>query len=234
MATKTKDINRVPGSSLKYPARRRLQNFLVMLAIGTIFVTCCYFWIDRPLAFWVHAHQSRIGLRNEIGPIARIPNPAVLASLLVFLVVGCYRLAKHRCGHFGHAVLASSISVLVGETIKEVLKWVFGRPSPDIWIMSNSSVIGSRGYQFHWFQGIEPFNSFPSGHMTAVTAATAILWMQYPQFRPLYLLCCAIVATGLVALNFHFLGDVAAGALLGTAIGLLVYYAVPERNEATH
>jgi len=209
----------------------RFRNCLVTLGAGAILVTCCYFWIDRSLALWVNAHQNHFVARDDFNPIARIPNPAVLVSLVLFFLFGFSQLAKRRLNHLEQVALASSTSVLVGETVKDVFKWVFGRASPDIWATNNSSATGFQEYQFHWFHGIEPFNSFPSGHMTAITAVTAILWMEYPQFRPIYVVCCLTVAAGLIAFNFHFLGDVIAGALLGTMVGLFVFWSSLGQNS---
>jgi membrane-associated phospholipid phosphatase len=209
----------------------RFWKFLVAVAVGAIFVACCYFWIDRALAFWVHTHQSHFVARDDLNAIAGVPNPAVLVSLVMFFLLGGFQLAGRALNRFEQVVLASSTSVLVGETIKDILKWVFGRPSPDIWVTSNSSAIGSQEYHFHWFHGIEPFNAFPSGHMTAVTAVIAILWIHYPRFRPIYAVSCLTVAAGLIAFNFHFLGDVIAGALLGAMVGLLASSSLLEKIE---
>ena len=191
------------------------------VAVGAIFVTCCYFWIDRPLAFWIHTHQSHLLARDDLAPLAGIPNPTVLASLVAFLLLGFLHLAKRPLIRVEQVAMVSSSSVLIGETIKDVLKWAFGRPSPDLWTMSNSSAIGSQAYQFQWFHGTAPFNSFPSGHMTALTAFIAILWVQYPRFRMIYAVVCLTAAVGLILFNFHFLGDVIAGAMLGAIVGML-------------
>jgi len=212
---------------------RRFRNCSVTAAIGAIFVTCCYFWIDRPLAFWIHTHQSHLLARDDLAPLAGIPNPTVLASLVAFLLLGFLHLAKRPLIRVEQVALVSSSSVLIGETIKDVLKWAFGRPSPDLWTMSNSSAIGSQAYQFHWFHGIAPFNSFPSGHMTALTAFIAVLWMHYPRFRVFYAALCLSVAAALIAFNFHFLGDVIAGAMLGTMVGLLQSSLLFEKNRGT-
>ena len=48
-----------------------------------------------------------------------------------------------------------------------------------------------------------------------------VLWICYPRFRPLYALCMAAVAVGLVGANFHFLSDVIAGGFLGISAGWL-------------
>jgi len=210
---------------------RRFRNWVAILGGCAVCVICSYFWIDRPVALWVHAHQSYVAARDEFNPIARIPNPVILVSSVLFILLGLSKLAKRRWTRLEHVALTSSISVLVGETIKEALKWVFGRASPDVWLMRNSSPLGFREYQFHWFHGIGPFNSFPSGHMTTAAALIAVFWMSYPRFRPLYIAWCGIAAAGLVAFNFHFLGDVIAGTMLGTTVGLLITHSFPEQHN---
>jgi len=200
----------------------RFRNWLLSFALVGIFVICCYFWIDRPIAFWVYAHQNHLANRDDLDLIASVPNPLLLLAAVLFFLLGFSRLANRPLKQLQQVMLVSSTSVLVGEVIKELLKWIFGRPSPDLWATANVSAAGDYEYHFHWFHGVEPFNSFPSGHMTAATAVLAVLWMCYPQFRPIYVACCGLVAAGLVAFNFHFFGDVIAGGMLGSTIGLLV------------
>jgi membrane-associated phospholipid phosphatase len=54
-----------------------------------------------------------------------------------------------------------------------------------------------------------------------ICTVMTVLWICYPRFRPLYALCMAAVAVGLVGANFHFLSDVIAGAFLGISAGWL-------------
>jgi hypothetical protein len=49
----------------------------------------------------------------------------------------------------------------------------------------------------------------------------SVLWICYPRFRLLYAAAIAAVSIGLVGANFHFLGDVIAGAFLGISVGWL-------------
>ena len=200
----------------------RFRNWLLSFALVGIFVICCYFWIDRPIAFWVYAHQHHLANKDDLDLIARVPNPLLLLAAVLFFLFGFSQVANRPLKHLQQVMLVSSTSVLVGEVINELLKWMFGRPSPDLWATANVSAAGAYEYDFHWFHGVEPFNSFPSGHMTSATAVLAVLWMCYPQFRRIYVPCCGLVAAGLVAFNFHFFGDVISGGMLGSTIGLLV------------
>ena len=61
--------------------------------------------------------------------------------------------------------------------------------------------------------------SFPSGHtITAFAVATSIT-LFYPALMAGLMFCAASVAISRVLLGMHFLSDVVAGALLGTALG---------------
>jgi undecaprenyl-diphosphatase len=62
--------------------------------------------------------------------------------------------------------------------------------------------------------------SFPSGHtMTAFSIALVVSYF-YPTLQwPLYFLAASIALSRIV-LGMHFLSDVLAGALLGTALGV--------------
>jgi membrane-associated phospholipid phosphatase len=62
--------------------------------------------------------------------------------------------------------------------------------------------------------------SFPSGHSTTAFAAAAAIAVARPALRPWALALAATVAFSRVYLGMHYLGHVAAGALLGSAIGV--------------
>ena len=200
-----------------------LRTWSLAVPVFSAAILGCYVWIDRPVAFWLHAHEFGGRSLEVVGFVARTPNPLILAGVVAFLAMALRATRKPHLAGWEYVTLTSALSVLVGEVIKDVLKWAFGRPSPETWSASNVSQIGEHEYQFHWFHGAEPFNSFPSGHMTAVVALISVLWICYPQFRAIYVGTVALVATALVASNVHFVGDVIAGGLLGASIGFLMF-----------
>jgi undecaprenyl-diphosphatase len=61
--------------------------------------------------------------------------------------------------------------------------------------------------------------SFPSGHTIIAFAVALSLGMFYPELLPGLLFCAASVALSRILLGMHFLSDVLAGAVLGTALG---------------
>jgi undecaprenyl-diphosphatase len=61
--------------------------------------------------------------------------------------------------------------------------------------------------------------SFPSGHTITAFAVASSLGVFYPGVLPGLLFCAASVALSRIMLGMHFLSDVLAGAVLGTALG---------------
>ncbi|HEV2689483.1 MAG TPA: phosphatase PAP2 family protein [Bryobacteraceae bacterium] len=67
--------------------------------------------------------------------------------------------------------------------------------------------------------------SFPSGHTMTAFAVAVPLSMFYPAFAIGLLFCALSIAMSRILLGMHFLSDVIAGALIGTGLGYLGYFA---------
>lgn len=61
--------------------------------------------------------------------------------------------------------------------------------------------------------------SFPSGHTITAFAVSVPLMLVYPPLTLPLLFCAFSVAASRVVLGMHFLSDVLAGAVIGTALG---------------
>src|SRR5438270_11691543 len=110
-----------------------------------------------------------------------------------------------------HAALASTAAAAVATYVSQkMLKPIFRRNRP--WFTREAAkVVG----------GKTPDHSFPSGHTAASFAAATALSMAYPRARPGLYLSAVAVGLSRIHLGHHFLSDVAAGAVIGTAIGWL-------------
>lgn len=185
-------------------------------------VVTSYQWLDRPIALFVHSETQR-GHHGWWTLLTHVPNPLVPLALIAFVVLALRTLIGRSLQPYQAAALVCSLSVLVSEACKDQLKFIFGRTWPESWTGNNPSFIRDGVYGFHFMHGGGGYNSFPSGHMATTCAVLSVLWFWYPHLRRLWVIAGLAVGAGLVGLNYHFLGDVIAGAFLGVSVGWLVW-----------
>jgi membrane-associated phospholipid phosphatase len=197
--------------------RRLLAHTAYSSAACAALVLLCYFYIDRPVALWVSAHP-------ELAPNWLTASPdliiaaVILSPLLVILVA--IRRVWMPWRQWEQRLIVIAGSVMVIALVKELLKWVFGRPSPRTWIENTAFLVSQEGYEFHWFHGGKHYFAFPSGHTSIACVMGAIIWIVWPKWRWAVVLSITIVASCLVITNYHFVGDIVAGAFLGWLGGL--------------
>ena len=200
---------------------RALRGWLLALVLAALAVVISYYWLDRPIALFVHSQFPR-NIRVLLEPVTYIPNPLIWVATITFLAFGIRGLAGRLLSKMQTAILLCSFSLMIAETIKSELKFVFGRTWPETWHQNNQSFIHDGIYGFNWFHGGDAYQSFPSGHMTAICAVASVLWIYYPRLRPIYLMVTLAVLVGLVGNNYHFLSDTIAGTFVGASTGLMV------------
>ena len=188
----------------------------VSFAIMMIVVALSYEWLDRPIAVYAHAQFHGV---KALPWLTFIPECLAILALVIFVIMG-WRVALGRhLSRVESVFLVCGVSLAVAVTIKDQLKFVFGRTWPETWINNNPSLIRNNVYGFNPFHGGVGFSSFPSGHTTAICAVMSVLWICYPKFRALYALLIAAVGIGLIGADYHFLSDVVAGGFLGVSTG---------------
>jgi membrane-associated phospholipid phosphatase len=195
-----------------------LRNWSLGFLGTAVAVAVSYLWFDRPIALLSHAELQRFHLFEKL---TLIPDALVPLAIVAFMALGLRGLIGSTLSRFQTVMLLSGVSLAVAIIIKDQLKFAFGRTWPETWVRNNPSFIRDGVYGFHPFHGGAGYTSFPSGHTTTICTVMTVLWICYPRFRPLYALCTAAVAVGLVGANFHFLSDVIAGGFLGISAGWL-------------
>lgn len=205
-----------PGTDVQMA---HLTRWFLLLVATTCAVLLCWAWIDRPVALWIHAHRLFEFGRGTFRPLKHVPDPLIPLGAVAFVVLGLRAMAGKKLSKFASLIAVCCFSVVTTETIKNGLKWAFGRPWPDSWRGNEPSLIRNGDYQFHWLKGGDAYSSFPSGHMAATVAVLSVLWIYYPRLRLPCLAAAVLVAIALVSSNFHFIGDVLAGAFLGLTVG---------------
>jgi undecaprenyl-diphosphatase len=125
---------------------------------------------------------------------------------LVILALG----GKTRFEALGAAGLSSALSVLLFSRLKRLT----GRRRP------------CQIAPHCWATLLPPDQfSFPSGHTMTAFAVAMPLSLFYPTLSIGLLFCALSIAMSRILLGMHFLSDVVAGALIGTGLGYLGYFA---------
>ncbi len=199
-----------------HPSWRLFRRTLVALIVCAALVTLCYFFVDRPVAYFVHDHHIS---RDDILKWLTYPPPIAQAWVPVVLVLLMVRRAWSPPYRWEEILLAACLALLVADQFRQTLSFVFGRYWPATWIDNNPSLIGTGAYGFHPFESGVAFGSFPSGHMARTLAVVSVVWIAYPRWRWPCVVASVAVAVGLVGMNYHFVGDAIAGGFVGAIVG---------------
>jgi membrane-associated phospholipid phosphatase len=199
------------------------QNRLARLYIGC-FIACVVLsvlsiaFVDRAVSTWSHA---TLGQAAPFVWLTHIIDPFVPAASIGLAAISIAAVFGWRPGPFGRTLIALCIAVLIATILKEESKLLFGRTWPETWVANNPSWIKDGVYRFEPLHGGRGWASFPSGHMTIITAPCTVLWLLAPRaWRWLWAALILAVAIGLVGADFHFVGDMIAGTFLGWTCGV--------------
>jgi len=200
------------------PPVRQPHRAWLALASCVLLVALSILFVDRPASTWSHEHLGRPELVNRITHLADpLPIGATLGLAGVAIAVA---FCGKQPGRHSQTLIAASLAIIVAAGIKEQLKFLFGRPWPETWTSSNPSWISDHAFGFHFAHGGTGWESFPSGHMAEVAALAAVVWLRMPRIRWLSIAMAALVAAALWCTDYHFVGDIVAGAFLGVACGI--------------
>ena len=178
-------------------------------------VLICYFWIDRPVAFFVYDHHIN---KIEAFRWLTYPPPEVQNWSALILVMLVLRRASGPFLHWQKVLLVACVSLIVADDFRISLGDVCGRYWPDTWTHDNPSLIGTGAYGFHPFQRGDDVGSFPSGHACRILGFGMVWMIAAPGSRVITIVLCAPMLVSLVLMNYHFVSDVIAGSVLGAMI----------------
>ena len=191
----------------------RLRNWLLAFAATAILTAACVAWVDRPAAEFFDRHFSQAEWRLWIDRVVAPFEAAVFALFLFLLGCGARVVSGRRLASWTRTPLLCSWAAMWATAAEIILKRLFGRGWTD------PTYLRDHLYGFHFLNGSPHWDSFPSGTATVSSAVAAVLWIVMPRSRGwgaslVVLLCVSVLIT-----NYHWVGDVIAGAFLGASIG---------------
>ena len=196
--------------------RRALWNLTSATSLALVVIVACYFFVDRPVAFFVQDHKL-----DQILWLKWLTFPPPMGQTWSPLVIGLVviRRAWGPLARWQHILFVACVSLILADQFRESLGILCGRDWPETWHDNNPSLIGSGAYGFYPFSSGADVGSFPSGHAARILGFFSVWWIAMPRGR----LLCAIIAVpmlvSLIGMNYHFVGDVIAGSFVGGIVG---------------
>jgi membrane-associated phospholipid phosphatase len=171
----------------------------------------CVRWLDIPVALLFLTNANHL---TELGAGF---GTAVLVAGEMLLITGLAitRMVRGTLPEFAKALFVAccaSLSAFVANDY--VLKLIFGRQNPSV--LSH----GVPSHVFNFFQG-DRYSSFPSGHMVMATAFAVAMIRLQPRTLPVLVILLCIGAAALMVGDWHFIGDIIAGAFVGGTAGFV-------------
>jgi membrane-associated phospholipid phosphatase len=196
--------------------RAILNQTFVALAACVFAVVVCYYFVDRQVAFFVHNHGVN---KHDFWKWLTYPPPLVQTWSPLALVLLAVRRAWGPWRRWQQVLFLACLSLIIADQFRFTLGNAAGRYWPETWHDNNPSLIGDSAYGFHPFHADDDEGSFPSGHAARIVGFLSVFWFALPRSRWLYAMLALPMLAALVAMNYHFVGDVIAGSVLGGIIG---------------
>lgn len=177
-------------------------------AISAILISIL--WIDRPLAQLLANFRTGHAVFSN----STLTLPIIEAFGYIGVIVGLvYLIFGRKLPKWTEAAMLAGIALLVSQEIThDLLKPLFGRVVPSLYLKT-----GQYGFQIFRFGAA--FGSFPSGHSVQAAAILSVAWIYYPQWRLAYGAMLGSLAVALMLGQWHYLGDVIAGYMVGSIAG---------------
>ena len=208
---------RPEAEDIEHKVKFRAIDLPLRTCLWLYLASCCLIifsvlFLDRPISTWMHLN---IDASDIFKPLSQMP--LLFETLTALIILGCFK-PKFRQQYASFA-LALTFTVVTATMVRLAAKFIFGRTWPETWIHtangSNPSWIHNGIESFHPFAIGPAYNSFPSGHALFTFALVSVFWWRFPKLYWLWLLAMIGAIAGQLGQNYHFLGDLIAGATLG-------------------
>lgn len=136
---------------------------------------------------------------------------ALFVAMLVLVLVFANGVA-HR--PWRRAAVAAGLSAGLALGVGKVISEIVDRARPFV----------QDPHGVHLFSSHTADPGFPSDHATGAFAVAMAVWLRNRLWGTVLLIAAAVLSVGRVAIGIHFPSDVLAGAVLGIAAALLLYW----------
>ncbi len=194
-----------------------IKKSVIFYAAMFITILASVKYIDRGLADFIYQHSFSNSL------IKLMSNTPLFLEVLAAIAVALCIIPKLR-HQYGWLAINLTATFILASILRVSAKALFGRTWPQTWVNSNPSWISDRIEGFHPFAEGLAYNSFPSGHALFTFALATTFWYHLPRYRLLWVATMFTVFIGQLGQNYHYLGDLLAGATLGTLITHMVMF----------
>ena len=197
------------------PSWRARRRWHVAAVVGLALVICVFF-VDRPLALWLHAHFHGSLLESGANEaFRRVDQLLPAVGVLVILLGAWFTVGKSAPGWLRHGVsggLAAALSL--GASL--VLKFMIGRSQVYPPFLRDGI------YTFLLLHGRPDYGAFPSATMAGASAAIVGIHLRSMAERVTLVVATGVLAAALLVTNGHWLSDIIGGVCLGPVIGGVV------------
>ena len=138
------------------------RNQFKILLPGILLIVLCYFFIDKPVAFWVYAHHWRQYHWLEL--LTHLDDVLSGMVFIIYLVLWI-RFLRNKNSRHDRVVLVIANSYVITAFLVTILKFIFARYWPATWVNNNPSLLQNGAYGFNWLRLGVAYQSFPSGQM---------------------------------------------------------------------
>jgi len=193
--------------------RIAFRTWVLAFTATAIAVLVCVSYVDRPVALFFDAHfrytTAWDWLNRALAPL----NLVVLLALLFLFGCGTWVISGRLLPSRTRTPLLCSWAAMWATAAEIIFKRIFGRAWPD------PTYIRDHLYGFRLLHGGPHWQSFPSGTAMVSAAILSVLWITVPRWRAIGVLTVTLLCIAVVVANYHWVGDVIAGAFLGASIG---------------
>lgn len=168
--------------------------------------------MDIGILNWINANLHGIPFFNYLFKYITILGDSGVIWIIISLVLFCIKKTRKA----GFIALCACASTLVVNNL--ILKNIFDRARPFTENPELAEFITSINLE------LPDSNSFPSGHTFCAFACSIALCMSLKKKWWFIYILAVLIAFSRVFLCVHYVTDVLAGAILGTLVGLGVYF----------